>query len=166
MKSHLVPSESPAVTVQSVSTTDVQLVISPPPSIEQNGPIIAYEIRIETFRFSIASELRNTTDIPTVYPLTLNVPFNASSLQEFVEYNISVRAYTSAGASEFSSIVQPTTLAAGLYTDRNMIDISTLILDESFEQLSILFSTQYSPTECNNTSIEFCFHKSYLHTSY
>ena len=122
MKSHLVPSESPTVTVQSVSTTDVQLVISPPPSIEQNGPIIAYEIRIETFRFSIASELRNTTDIPAVYPLTLNVPFNASSLQEFVEYNISVRAYTSAGVSEFSSIVQPITVAAGLYTDRNMID--------------------------------------------
>ena len=110
----LVPSESPTVTVQSVSTTDVQLVISPPPSIEQNGPIIAYEIRIETFRFSIASELRNTTDIPAVYPLTLNVTFNASSLQEFVEYNISVRAYTSAGASEFSSIVQQTTSQAGL----------------------------------------------------
>ena len=82
--------------------------------MEQNGPINAYEIRIETFRFSIASELRNTTDIPAVYPLTLNVPFNASSLQEFVEYNISVRAYTSAGASEFSSIVQPITVAAGL----------------------------------------------------
>ena len=111
----LVPSESPIVTVQSVSTTDVQLVISPPPSIGQNGPIIAYEIRIETFRFSIASELRNTTDIPAVYPLTLNVPFNASSLQEFVEYNISVRAYTSAGVSEFSSIVQPITVAAGLF---------------------------------------------------
>ena len=92
----------------------MQLVISPPPSIEQNGPIIAYEIRIETFRFSIASELRNTTDIPAVYPLTLNVPFNASSLQEFVEYNISVRAYTSAGASELSSIVQQTTSQAGL----------------------------------------------------
>ena len=93
----------------------MQLVISPPPSIEQNGPIIAYEIRIETFRFSIQSELRNTTDIPAVYPLTLNVTFNASSLQEFVEYNISVRAYTSAGASEFSSIVQPTTLTAGMF---------------------------------------------------
>ena len=104
----------------------MQLVISPPPSIEQNGPIFAYEIRIETFRFSIASELRNTTDIPAVYPLTLNVPFNASSLQEFVEYNISVRAYTSAGPSEFSTIVQQTTSQAGLLLQYSVIISSSL----------------------------------------
>ena len=111
---HLAPSESPTLTVQSVSTTDIGLIIIAPTPIEQNGPIIAYEISIVTFRFSIPSELRNTTDIPDGYPLTINVIFNASTLQEFVEYNISVRAYTATGPSVFSSIVRQTTLAAGI----------------------------------------------------
>ena len=111
----LVPSQSPSVAVQSVSTTYIELDISPPAPIEQNGPIIAYEISITTFRFNIAPELRNTTDIPNGYPLTLNVTFSASSLQEFVVYSISVRAYTVAGSSVFSGIVQQTTDQSGMY---------------------------------------------------
>ena len=66
--------------------------------------------------FNIEPELRNTTEIPNGYPLTLSVIFNASSLQEFVEYNISVRAYTVAGPSVFSGIVLQTTIATGLYS--------------------------------------------------
>ena len=120
----LAPSESPTLTVQSVSTTDIVLTIIAPTSIEQNGLIEMYDISIVTFRFGIPSELRNTTSIPDGYPLTTNVTFNASTLQEFVEYNISVRALTSAGPSVFSSIVQQTTNQAGLYISINKLQSS------------------------------------------
>ena len=50
-----------------------------------------------------------------MYPLSTNFNFTASTLEEFVEYNISVRAYTSAGSGPFSDIAMQTTNAAGLY---------------------------------------------------
>ena len=50
-----------------------------------------------------------------MYPLSTNFNFTASTLEEFVEYNISVRAYSSAGSGPFSDIAMQTTNAAGLY---------------------------------------------------
>ena len=44
-----------------------------------------------------------------MYPLFANISFNATGLEEFVFYNLTVRAYTSVGPGEFSSgILQQT----------------------------------------------------------
>ena len=38
-----------------------------------------------------------------MYPVFVNISFNATGLEEFVFYNLTVRAYTSVGPGEFSS---------------------------------------------------------------
>lgn len=68
------------------------------PVFDQNGIIIAYEVLYEpldTFGGLIGTEAVNTTDTF----ITL------SDLQEFVGYNISVRAYTNAGPGPYSDII-------------------------------------------------------------
>ncbi len=71
---------------------------NPVPQIDQNGIIILYEIRydpLETFGGQIATGYENTTSGSELM-ITLE------DLQEYVEYNVSVRAYTSVGAGPFS----------------------------------------------------------------
>lgn len=68
------------------------------PVFDQNGIIIAYEVLyepLETFGGEIETEAVNTT----------NTFITLSALQEFVGYNISVRAYTNAGPGPYSDIV-------------------------------------------------------------
>jgi hypothetical protein len=68
------------------------------PVFDQNGIIIAYEILYEpldTFDGLIGIEAVNTT----------NTLITISDLQEFTGYNISVRAYTSAGLGPYSDII-------------------------------------------------------------
>ena len=77
--------------------------ISPPKAIDQNGPIISYEVRIYTSLFDIPINLTNITINPSTYPLFENMSFSATGLEEFVFYNLTVRAYTSVGPGEFSS---------------------------------------------------------------
>ncbi len=70
----------------------------PVPQIDQNGIIILYEVRydpLETFGGQITTGYENTTSGSELM-ITLE------DLQEYVEYNISVRAYTSVGAGPFS----------------------------------------------------------------
>ena len=65
---------------------------------DQNGIIITYEVLyepLETFGGEIETEAVNTT----------NTFITLSALQEFVGYNISVRAYTNAGPGPYSDIV-------------------------------------------------------------
>ncbi len=62
--------------------------------INQNGVLISFEILyvpLETFLFS---NKVNTS--------ASNRSLNLTGLQEYVEYNISVRAYTSVGAGPYS----------------------------------------------------------------
>ena len=69
------------------------------PLFDQNGIIIAYEILYEpldTFGgLIIRTKAVNTT----------NTFITLSDLQEFVGYNISVRAYTNAGPGPYSDII-------------------------------------------------------------
>ena len=69
----------------------------PVPAIDQNGIITEYEVMyepLETFGGNISTQKMNVT-VPEM-SVTL------TELQEFVFYNISVRAYTSVGAGPFS----------------------------------------------------------------
>ena len=69
----------------------------PVPAIDQNGIITEYEVMyepLETFGGNISTQRMNVTAPEMSVTLT--------KLQEFVFYNISVRAYTSVGAGSFS----------------------------------------------------------------
>ncbi len=74
------------------------------PEIDENGVIIAFEILyipLETFNGRLVPELVNTS--ASNQSVTLN------NLEEYVLYNISVRAYTSVGAGPFSVFITEST---------------------------------------------------------
>ena len=78
------------------------------PAISQNGEIIIYEVQykpLETFNGTISIERVNTSG-----PVLM---MNLTGLEEYVEYNISVRAYTSTGAGPYSDPVTNRTLEDG-----------------------------------------------------
>ena len=75
------------------------------PAIDQNGIITNYEVLFEPLEFTSALTvaLLNATNMSVIFP----------NLEEFVEYNISVRAYTVMGPGPFSSAVENRTLEDG-----------------------------------------------------
>ena len=75
------------------------------PGLDQNGIVINYEVQIEPLDFP--------ADI-FVHPLTTtNLLIRATGLEEYVNYNISVRAYTSVGPGPYSDPVTVRTLEDG-----------------------------------------------------
>ena len=76
------------------------------PAIDHNGIITVFEVFFEPLQFeeSLAARYINATDLVTII----------SDLQEFVEYNISVRAYTSVGPGPFSPVVTNRTFEDGI----------------------------------------------------
>ena len=89
-----------------VSPTSISTVWEEIPPIDRNGIIIMYEVLyvpFETFDGAISADIVNTTDL--FYLL--------ESLQEYVSYNISVRAYTRIGSGPYSVPIDNQTLEAG-----------------------------------------------------
>ena len=78
------------------------------PGLDQNGIITDYEVQIEPLDFpaDIMTNLLNTT----------NLSIFITSLEEYVSYNISVRAYASVGPGPYSDPVTERTLEHGNYT--------------------------------------------------
>ena len=80
-----------------MSSTEIEVLWEEVPAIDQNGVITMYEIQfepLETFGGQITSDTVNTSDGSVLMILT--------GLEEYVEYNISVRAYTSVGPGPYS----------------------------------------------------------------
>ena len=76
---------------------------------DQNGEIVMYEIKyvpLETCSRSLATKTVAITD-------TSMLATTLTDLEEYVEYNISVRAYTSVGAGPYSDPVIEKTLEDG-----------------------------------------------------
>ena len=73
--------------------------------IDQNGIITIYEVQYEPLQFmeSLSTLVTNTTDMAV----------NLTNLHEYVEYNISVRAYTSIGFGPFSTEITEKTFENG-----------------------------------------------------
>ena len=73
--------------------------------LDQNGVIITYEVQLEPLDFpaDIFVDPLNTTDIQE----------RATDLEEFVNYNISVRAHTSVGPGPYSDPVTARTSEDG-----------------------------------------------------
>ena len=97
------------VTASVVSSTEIEVSWEDLPAICQNGVITMYEIQfvpLETFGEQITSDTVNTSN-GSVLMMVL------TGLEEYVEYNISVRAYTSAGPGPYSDPVTERTLEDG-----------------------------------------------------
>ena len=97
------PPENVTVLVNSSTTIEVRWDIVLP--IDQNGIITMYEVMyqpLETFNGIISTQTMNVSGTEMSVILI--------ELQEFVNYTISVRAYTSVGAGPYSDEVTVTTL--------------------------------------------------------
>ena len=75
------------------------------PGLDQNGIIIDYEVQIEPLDFP--------ADIMTNLLTTTNLSILVTGLEEYVNYNISVRSYTSVGPGPYSDPVTQRTLEDG-----------------------------------------------------
>ena len=103
----LAPSSFPqGVTAITVSSTEILVSWDEVPTIDQNGVIILYDVQYEplmTFGGELMTMTMNTSNSSIVL----------GRLQEYVEYNVSVRAYTSVGPGPFSPGVDNQTFEDG-----------------------------------------------------
>ena len=89
-----------------ISSTEILVSWDEVPAIDQNGVIILYDVQYEplmTFDGALVTMTMNTSNTSIVL----------GELQEYVEYNISVRAYTSVGSGPFSPGVDNRTFEDG-----------------------------------------------------
>ena len=91
-----------------LSSTEIMVTWEDVPMIDQNGNITIYEVQIEPLDFpaDTFTALLNTTSLSIV----------VTDLGEYVNYNISVRAYTSVGPGPYSDPVTERTLEDGNHT--------------------------------------------------
>ena len=78
------------------------------PFIHQNGIIITYEVLYEpldSYNGQLEGQSMNVTSLSTVL----------TGLEEFTEYNISVRAYTIVGPGPYSDNIMVNTFQDGMY---------------------------------------------------
>ena len=92
-----VPAAAPVniIVTSAVSSTEIEVSWEEVPAINENGVITTYEVLyspLMTFGGQIAANTTNTSQLNTTL----------TGLQEYVEYNISVRAYTSVGPGPYS----------------------------------------------------------------
>ena len=93
-----------------ISSTEILVSWDEVPAIDQNGIIILYEVQYEplmTFGGQLMTMAMNTSNTSIVL----------GGLQEYVGYNISIRAYTSVGPGPFSPGVNNQTFEDGKSCD-------------------------------------------------
>ena len=91
--------------VLALSSTEIMVTWEEVAMIDQNGIITDYEVEFEPFDFP--------ADIFTDTITTMNLSIVIADLEEFVNYNISVRAYTSVGPGPYSDPVTVRTFEDG-----------------------------------------------------
>ena len=92
------------------SSTAILVTWEPVPEIDRNGIIAQYEVEFNQSTFN---------EIPTSNLTTTNGPqlmVELEGLEEYVEYSVRVRAYTSVGPGPFSVAVMNRTLEDGEQT--------------------------------------------------
>ena len=94
------------MTATAVSSTEIEVSWEEVPAINESGVITVYEV-LYTPLMSFEGQ------ISTNYTSTSQLNTTLTGLQEYVEYNISVRAYTSVGPGPYSDIVVERTLEDG-----------------------------------------------------
>ena len=111
---HLPVPASPPTSVTAVadSSTSISVSWDMIPPIDQNGIIVLYEVLyqpLETFNGTIGP----MTETVTMLNMTVTPKVTLTGLQEFVEYNISIRAFTVVGPSPYSEVVLQRTFEDG-----------------------------------------------------
>ena len=96
------------MTASALSSTEIEVSWEEVPAISQNGEIIMYEVRYEPLE-----TFNGTISIETVITSGSILMLNLTGPEEYVEYNISVRAYTSTGPGPYSDPVTVRTLEDG-----------------------------------------------------
>ena len=111
---HLVSAVPLNLTSENITSTSFCVTFDPPSGINQNGPIFSYTVTYQ-------GELFNTTEYNTtvsvssvVYPLTESSIVCLSDLEEYNNYNVSIRAINGAGEGDAANIIVQT-VEAGLY---------------------------------------------------
>ena len=113
---HLVSAVPLNLTSENITSTSFCVTFDPPSGINQNGPIFSYTVTYQ-------GELFNTTEYNTtvsvrsvVYPLTESSIVCLSNLEEYNNYNVSIRANNGAGEGA-TAIIIVLTLEAGLFVN-------------------------------------------------
>ena len=108
------------MTATVLSSTEIQVNWTEVAEIDQNGIITKYEVMYEPL---MTFGVLNTTTTTTMNLFTV-----LFGLEEYVEYNISVRAYTNDGAGPYSVGIVMRTFEDGRLT----MDISHLLYGAKF----------------------------------
>ena len=91
----IVPAASPQrVQTTALSSNEITVTWEDVPAIDQNGILDMYEVRADPLQFS---EMLTTLSVNAT-----NMSTFITGLEEYVQYNISVRAYTSVGPGPYS----------------------------------------------------------------
>ena len=118
----IVPDSSPALTAQAMSSTSITAHWSEVPFIHQNGIITTYEVLYEpldSYDGQLEGQILNMTTLSIVL----------TGLEEFTEYNISVRAYTVEGAGPYSdNVIIQTFQDSMYYLCMHVMDMHHLII--------------------------------------
>ena len=101
------------------------------PGLDQNGIIINYEVQFEPLQF--------TEELQTETIITTNLTASITGLEECVQYNISVRAYTSVGPGPYNDPVTERTLEDG------NVPITLIRVSACTVNKHLLFDPQYQP---------------------
>ena len=105
MYANTVPASPPAsVQAESRSSNEILVAWNEVPLIDQNGDIITYEVQY--IPATVSDSLNSFIN-------TSNLTLLLTNLEEFVAYNISVRAYTSIGPGPYSVPVISMTMVDG-----------------------------------------------------
>ena len=105
------PVEPPQnVTATALSSTEIAVSWEEVPAISRNGEIITYEVQYEPltlFDGQLSTDTFNITNTSLLFTIL-------TGLEEYVVYNISVRAYTSTGPGPYSDPVSFRILEDGI----------------------------------------------------
>ena len=82
-----------------ISSTAIQVTWEEVPAIDRNGIITQYEVEYNQSTFSGVTMYNTTTVDSSTFMVDL------TGLEEYVEYSIRVRAYTSVGAGPYSDVM-------------------------------------------------------------
>ena len=106
---YTVPGAPPGnVTALVLSSAEIQVHWEEVPAIHDNGVITTYEV-IYNSLVTVGGQISELTTNTSLLNATL------TDLEEYVEYNISVRAYTSVGPGPYSDVVIERTLEDGKF---------------------------------------------------
>ena len=101
-----VPASSPEnIQTEVLSSTEIRVSWTEVPERDRNGIITMYEVLYEP--------LMTFGELTPATVTTTNLTIIVGGLEEYVEYNISVRAYTSVGPSPYSEEVTNRTFEDG-----------------------------------------------------